>query len=238
MTFADVVSSLGAQIGAVRETGHAARADSTGQVMEALFGGWDHLATNEGATRQCRYALVTQMKEGMGEAVRAAERMARVKTVAEKRKTFALRLLASALSVFFVIFSVVTVLYVTSPPGQLQPDLRSELDTLSAQYPVEFHTLIVTLINLFSPVLIKVLVKLEGHEPEAEIRQTLIRQICLKMANLVVLYLSQKTGSVFVLLPRTDPAACYEADAAKTFINLIITDMMVRLPTSPACAHP
>ena len=227
-----VVCALGGQIGAVGETGHAARADGTGQVMEAIFGGWDHLSTTEGGTRQCRYALVTQMKEGMGEAVRAAERKARVKTEWERKKLFAARFVAMTLSFLFVICSVVTVLYVTSPPGALIPDARGFLDELSETVrlpPVTpFHTLIVTLINVFSPVLIKLLVRMEQWDsPETEISQTLIRQICLKLANLIVLYLAQRTGTVYVLQDRTSPSSCYEAEAAKNFMRLILTDMMI-----------
>ena len=227
-----VVCSLGAQVGAVRETGSAARTDGTGQVIDALFGGWDHLASTESAVRQTRYSLITQMKEGMGEAARAAERLARVKTSKERRNQLLLRFLAMSMSIFLVLLSVTTVAFVSSPEGVMYPDLRSYLEMGNTIVKVPgitpFHTLIVTLINLLSPPVIKFFVHLEQWEsPETEIRQTLIRQICLKLANLIVLFLSQKTGSVYIIEDKASPTRCLEEEAAKNFIILLITDMVV-----------
>ena len=58
-------------------------------------------------------------------------------------------------------------------------------------------------------------------------KQDLVRQICLKLANLIVLYYAQQTGTVFMLLPVTDEGRCNEAEAAKTFLNLLLMDMFV-----------
>ena len=103
-----------------------------------------------------------------------------------------MRTLSMTISFLFVIASVTTVLFVTSPPGTpgIPGMVRGYLETANniVRFPpiTPFHTLIVTLINLFSPVLIKFAVQLEQWDsPEIEIRQTLVRAICLKLANLV-----------------------------------------------------
>ena len=69
------------------------------------------------------------------------------------------------------------------------------------------------------------------ESPETTIRHTLVFQIMLKLANLVVLFLAQNIGTVDALLP--DPPAgeederCPEGEAAKTFVLLIITDALI-----------
>merc|ERR1719230_2238856 len=99
----------------------------------------------------------------MGEAVRAAERKARIKTRKEKQRQSSLRCFAVTLSVLFVLLSVTIVFLVMSPPGTVVIggfDARRFLDLAYDTFPVPlmpFHTLIVTLINTCSPVIIKVL---------------------------------------------------------------------------------
>ena len=79
----------------------------------------------------------------------------------------------------FVIASVTTVLYVTSPPGTMVPDARGYLDELQeTTVNVPFNTLIPTLINLCSPVIIKILVKLEKWDsPETAIQQKIREEL-------------------------------------------------------------
>ena len=248
-----VVCRLGSQIGAVRETGSAARADGTGQVMEAIFGGWDHLATREGAVRQMRYSLCTQMKEGMGEAVRAAARKAKIKTNKEKRNAFLMRATSMTLSIIFVVCSVTIVFFVTSPSGALPAfipsimaeappghlrDVRGFLEELAATFslPIPIHTVIATLINVSSPIFIKLFVALEQWDsPETVIRQVLIRQILLKLANLIVIFQAQRIGSITQLQP-VNPAdgidRCPESTASTQFIQLLIIDAIIAGPVN------
>merc|ERR1719310_2155623 len=112
----------------------------------------------------------------MGEAQRAAELLARVKTSAEKRKLLIKRTISLTISFFLVIISVALVLYSTRPAGSMVPDFRGFLDELQDQYPIPLplNTLIPTLINTGSPVIIKALVGFEAWDsPETDIRQKL-----------------------------------------------------------------
>ena len=162
-----VVCALGSQIAHVTETASAARSDGTGQIIEAMFGGWDHVETSGEGTKKTRYAMVTQMKEGLGEAVRNAERSAKVKTQKQKQNLLLVRIGVGTLSVAFVVASVLVVLSVSAPAGLLPGhiDVRSwlmEADrNISVPFVTPLHSLIFILTNMLSPVIIKQLVKLE-----------------------------------------------------------------------------
>lgn len=231
-----IVCALGSQIASVTETASSARADGTGQVLEALFGGWDFLETTSEASKKVRYSVITTLREGMGEAVRKAEASAKVKTQKQKQQLLMVRIGAGCLSALLVISSVVVVFFVSSPEGAIPgldvAGLLKRWDkAIAVPVVTPLNNLIFISVNLASPIIIKALVKLEQWEsPETDIKQVLMRQCILKMANLVVLYLAKGLGKTSTVLPFTDPARCPEGDAAGQFLTLIIMDAVIAGP--------
>ena len=70
----------------------------------------------------------------------------------------------------------------------------------------------------------------QWESPEVVIRQTLIRQLVLKLGNLLVLYMAQSLGTIRTTLPAADPTRCPEAEAAQTFLSLILLDCVIAGP--------
>ena len=195
----------------------------TGQILNAMFGGWDYQHYGAEETNKTRKELITKVKEGEAEAERDLNKSSAVITRAERNRILLRRVLLISLAIVLTGGGATLIIFCLIP-GPFHTHVLEPFAKLVPVVGPLLDTIIITTINMVVPVVIKTLVKKEEWSPGVKMRQTLLRIFVVKMVNATAIFLN--LGLIDEAAKPFNDRECVEKHAAETYLKLIITDFI------------
>jgi len=194
------------------------------EVLNALFGGWDHTHFGLNATSKVRREIATRIKEGESDARRHAQSNAIVRTRQELQLLYVRRVFLMTTG-FIICAAGVGIIVACLVPNPFKDRILVEFALAVPVIGPLFGTLIITATNILVPTIVKQLVVWEDYSPDVALRQTLARIFFVKMANAIAIFLNLGFTTE-AKLPFGDKR-CVEHEAAATYVQLLISDFVV-----------
>ena len=190
--------------------------DATGKILELIFAGWDWLEAGPSATRAQRYTLVKQLGEEL-ETATVSDNTKLTVSRQHRRNLQMWRALGVFLSTVLLGAGVFAIFWALSSG-------RDQLESVPGLGPL-MPTLVISAANALVPTVIKLLVDMEGWDPDSRLRQATVRIFLIKMVNLVVLFAEVHSSSSATDARLGEPCAATTAGA--TFMQLLISEFFV-----------
>jgi len=208
------------------QAAHAHGSEAVGEIIDLVFNGWDMLETTPRSTTLLREHIATHLKQQLlQQSLAVNKKQARSKQ--QIKDLFLKRVFFMTMSFLLLVVSLATV--VTVLQNQYREDIAEFFGggTIGEIAP----SVIISLVNMTSPILIKLFVRLEAWtNPETELRHSIGRIFMIKMLNLILIAM-QLDNTADLLGAESDPAdymlGCQENTAGKTYVQLVGTDMVL-----------
>ncbi|XP_041474557.1 transmembrane channel-like protein 7 isoform X1 [Lytechinus variegatus] len=205
----------------------ANREDTSYKYCNQVFAGWDYSLTDFNNCylkhRSIHYEIATALEEE-----RLALKRAK-RTTKQKCKLYFLRIFLNLL-VLLVLAGAGYLIYFTTDFAVLNSSKPVTTDAFASLLISYLPSITITLLNGVVPMIFNVVVRFEDYSPQFEISITLIRTVFLRLASLVVLFLSLYPQ---IVCPgrESEPCdvcpsdlKCWETYIGREFYKLTITD--------------
>lgn len=194
-----------------------------------VFCGWDYLLTDNNSAHLKKESILYELKSDLDEESRALQRSNR--TIWEKIKLYTLRLFLNIIVVAILGGAFYLIFYVTefSVQNTVNPVTESPFFQLVISF---LPSITITLLNGAIPVIFNILVKFEDYSPQFEISITLLRTVFLRLASLVILFISifpqitcgDEFKDVQCRFCSDTGIRCWETSIGQEFYKLALTD--------------
>jgi hypothetical protein len=212
-----------------RKSVSGAENDAVGEMVELFFNGWDMLETTRRATNNMREHVATHLRQNLLQQNLVSNNK-QAKSAKQLRDLAAKRVIFITLSVALLVGSTASIIVVLLDSPQKAIKDWGERTTGSNTFGELLPSLIVTVVNSISPVLIKIFVRMEQYAPENELRQAIVRIFGIKMLNLLVTAVTLDMPADLqaeYMTPTTYMEGCQESAAGRTYVQLIFSDAIL-----------
>eukprot|EP00057_Strongylocentrotus_purpuratus_P013201 XP_011667675.1 PREDICTED: transmembrane channel-like protein 7 [Strongylocentrotus purpuratus] len=207
--------------------GMANREDTSYKYCNQVFAGWDYSLTDFNNCYLKHRSIHYEITTGLEEERLALKRAKR--TTKQKCKLYFLRIFLNLL-VLLVLAGAGYLIYFTTDFAVLNSSKPVTTDAFASLLISYLPSITITLLNGVVPMIFNVVVRFEDYSPQFEISITLIRTVFLRLASLVVLFLSLYPQ---IVCPNTatppcdvcpSDLKCWETYIGREFYKLTITD--------------